>query len=131
MVWLIVGYFYSDPTNPRGADMDVRRTPAGGVPRKAHITNLPGADMDVRRTPAGGVPRKAHITNLPGADMDVRRTPAGGVPRKAHIKYYMLNLTPIKPARGAPGPRKRGLSKSSNAATGTSLGSSPSRPKLS
>ena len=29
--------FYSDPTNPPGADLDVQRTPVGCVPGKAHI----------------------------------------------------------------------------------------------
>ena len=44
------------------------QAPAGG-------TNLPGADLDVRRTPAGCAPWKAHITNPARSSHQLVRNP--------------------------------------------------------
>ena len=46
-------------------------------------------------------------------------------------RFQILSFIPTNPARGAPGPRKRGLVKVENRGTSTSDGSSPRRPKLS
>ena len=70
------------PSTVATAMLSVPVSSTGQAPAPAGGTNLPGADLDVRRTPVGCAPGKAHIKNPARSSHQLVRNPGSRVPRK-------------------------------------------------
>jgi len=85
--------FWSDCTNPPGADLRV--SPVGARRRDAPSTNPPGVDLRV--SPVGARRRDAPSTNPPGVDLRV--SPVGARRRDAPSKSYALRASLLHSSR--------------------------------